>query len=118
MTDLKLLIIVTESPWGSGLALAAYRLAAAAARSGTVECAVFFREDGIYNALPGEVTDAGTVDLARSWADLAGGEGIRLLLCRSSSQRRLASRPAAPFEESGLTEMVKLLLTSDRVVTF
>jgi sulfur relay (sulfurtransferase) complex TusBCD TusD component (DsrE family) len=115
---MKLLIVVNESPWGSGLALTAYRLARAATHLAGHECAVFFREDGIYNALPGQVTDAGTEDLALSWAALAESHDTRLLLCRSSTQRRLIDCPPAPFQESGLTEMLELMHTVDRVVAF
>lgn len=115
---MKLLMIVNESPWGSVLALTAYRLAEAAMQVAGNECAVFFREDGVYNAVPGQVTDAGTQDLARCWAGLAQAHGTRLLLCRSSSQRRLMACPAGPFQESGLAEMFGLMLTFDRVLTF
>jgi len=115
---MKLLFIVNESPWGSVIALSAWRLVRAAAESGSVQCAVFFREDGIYNALGGADTDAGTVNLAQQWAELATRHGVRLMLCRSSVQRRLQVPLTAPFESSGLAEMAEHMITSDRVLTF
>ena len=115
---MKFLVIVNDSPWGSGLALAACRFVRAARESGEQVSAVFFREDGIYNALEADAVDAGTTDLASAWTGLASTAGIRMLLCRSSWQRRLASQPSKGFEESGLTEMIELMLQSDRVVTF
>lgn len=114
----KLLVIVNESPWGSGLALAASRFVQAALEAQVEVSAVFFREDGIYHLLEGETTDAGTHDLAATWSKLSVTAGVRLLLCRSSRQRRLAAAPASTFEESGLTEMFEMMLQSDRVVTF
>jgi sulfur relay protein TusD/DsrE len=114
----KFLIIVNESPWASGLALCASRFVRAATASGHGITAIFFREDGVYNAVPGEQTDAGTPDLFKAWAELSAAAGTRLLLCRSSRLRRLQTNPPECFEESGLTEMFELMLHSDRVVSF
>jgi len=114
----KLLVIVNESPWGSGLSLAAWRFVAAAVKSGVQVSAVFFREDGIYNALAGEAVDAGTPGLADAWTELAASTGVRLMVCSSSRLRRLDVEAAPPFQPSGLTEMIELMLHSDRVVTF
>lgn len=116
------LVIVNESPWGSGLALSAFRFARAAHEHGLEVAAVFFREDGVYNALPGRVSDAGTPDLADAWRDLARQSGARLLVCRSSADRRLRDDQStifsAPFEVSGLTVMFELVLGCDRTVSF
>lgn len=114
----KFLVIVNESPWASGLAVCASRFVRAALASGHGITAVFFREDGVYNALQGEQSDAGTPDLFNAWLELAATAGTRLLLCSSSRLRRLESNPSKAFEESGLTEMLELMLQSDRVVSF
>jgi len=114
----KFLVIVNESPWASGLALCASRFVLAASASGHQISAIFFREDGVYNALPGELTDAGTPDLAETWAELADAAETRLLLCSSSRLRRFEDNPSACFAESGLTEMFELMLQCDRVVSF
>ena len=115
---MKFLVIVNESPWASGLAICASRFVHAALASGHEITAIFFREDGVYNALQGELSDAGTPDLFNAWLDLASTAGTRLLLCSSSRLRRLESNPSTVFEESGLTEMFELMLQSDRVVSF
>lgn len=115
---MKFLVIVNESPWGSDLALAAWRFVAAAVESRHEVPAVFFREDGVYNALAGENSDAGTPELADAWQQLARGGSSRLLLCSSSWARRMKSSRPANFEVAGLTEMMELMLASDRVVTF
>jgi tRNA 2-thiouridine synthesizing protein D len=114
----KLLIIVNESPWSSSLALTACRFARAAVDSGVELTAVFFREDGVYNALAGEGSDAGTPDLARRWCEISSSADTRLLLCSSSRLRRFSSLSDDAFQETGLTELIELMLHSDRVVTF
>jgi sulfur relay (sulfurtransferase) complex TusBCD TusD component (DsrE family) len=114
----KCLIIVNESPWGSTLALGAWRFARAASENGLQVVAVFFREDGVYNALDGEAADAGTPDLGAAWREYSERSGARLLLCRSSADRRMKSAPGQPFEAFSLTGMFELLQQCDRVVTF
>ena len=115
---MKFLVIVNESPWASGLALCASRFVRAANASGHGITAIFFREDGVYNALQGEQSDAGTPDLFNTWLELASTAGTRLLLCSSSRLRRMESNPSNAFAESGLAEMFELMLQSDRVVSF
>ncbi len=87
--------------------------------AGLQVAAVFFREDGVYNALPATVADAATPEMAGSWKDYAGRNDTRLLLCSASSLRRLPPGGNDPaFEITGLAEMLELLQQSDRVVTF
>jgi len=124
----KFLVIVNESPWGSCLALSAWRFVVASLDSGIQIPAVFFRGEGVYNALSAEATDAGIESLSVAWLDLETRAGTRLLLCSSSRKRRLPALPAPGFNgpaciapgfiESGLPEMFDLMLTCDRVVTF
>jgi len=115
----KCLIIVNESPWQTGLALSALRFARAAAPAGLAVTAVFFREDGVYNALPSTVADAGTPELAGSWQSFAEQSGARLLLCSASSLRRLPQGTNEPgFLQTGLAEMLELMQQADRVVSF
>jgi len=125
----KCLIIVNESPWQTTLSVCALRFARAAASVGLEITAVFFREDGVYNALDTAATDAGTPDLNHAWRDLAAQSGVRLLLCSSSCQRRLpvvfdrsdsqqTDFRKAGFQQSGLAEMLALLQQTDRVVSF
>lgn len=135
---MKFLVIVNESPWGSCLALSAWRFVRASLDSGIEVPAVFFRGEGVYNALTAEATDAGTESLSVAWRDLETRAGVRLLLCSSSRKRRLPALPAQGligpdfiepgfagpdsmgqgFIESGLPEMFDLMLTCDRVVSF
>jgi len=117
--SVKCLIIVNESPWQTGLSLCALRFAHAAVVAGLTIPAIFFREDGVYNSLPGTVADAGTPELASGWKDFSDTHGARLLLCSSSSQRRIPPGSAgSAFFETGLAEMLELMQQSERVVSF
>lgn len=116
---MKCLVIVNESPWQTGLAICALRFAQAAESAGLTVNAVFFREDGVYNALGGTHADAGTPELTSAWCRFAAHSGTRLLLCSASSQRRLPEGAAAPqFIHTGLAEMFELMQQADRLVTF
>ena len=117
-SSVKFLVIVNDSPWGSGLSLGAWRFVRAALDQGIEVPAVFFRSEGVYNAVPSESHDPGTPNLAQSWAALAKTTEMRLLLCSSSRKRRMTAPPGGGFTESGLTEMLDLMLSSDRVVSF
>ncbi len=119
MFQLKCLIIVNESPWQTGLALCALRFAMAAPSHGLEVIAVFFREDGVYHAIPSTVADAGTPELAGSWQEFAEQSGARLLLCSASSLRRLPKgKSDSIFQPTGLAEMLELMQQSDRLVSF
>jgi len=114
----KILVIVNESPWGGSLGVTALRLVRAMVSGGEHVVAVFFREDGVYHALPGRAVDSGTPCLAKAWQSMAGQSGIPLLLCSSSAQRRLEKAPTEGFHEAGLAQVMELMASSDRLVTF
>lgn len=98
--------------------LVALRLSRAMAADGHEIEAVYFRGDGVYNALPGRAADAGTPDLAVAWSSLAESGGFPLLLCSSAAARRLDSAPGQGFREAGLAELLERMAACDRVVTF
>ena len=110
----KILVIVNESPWGSTLPAAALRFCRAVLDGGHEIEAVFFRGDGVYNAVPGRDSESTTPDLAVSWAGLAAP----LLVCSSAAARRLDRAPGGGFREAGLAEVLERMDDCDRVVTF
>lgn len=110
----KILVIVNESPWGSTLPAAALRLCRAVIDAGHEVGAVFFRGDGVYNALSGRDTDSTTPDLAVAWSRLESP----LLVCSSAAARRLDRAPGGGFREAGLAEVLERMGECDRVVTF
>ena len=114
---MKVLVIVNASPWGGSLGVTAWRLVRAMLAEGLEVTAVFFRDEGVYHAVPGRADDAGTPGLHAGWLALQQ-RGIPLLLCSSAAQRRLAAPPAGGFRETGLAEVLERMLACDRVVTF
>ena len=104
--------VITNSP------VTALRLTRSLVADGMRLAAVFFREEGVYHALAGRVTDSGTPDLNDSWLELARTGGFPLLLCSSAAQRRLEVAPGNGFREAGLAEIVEMMGSVDRVVTF
>ena len=115
---MNIILIINDSPWGSTLAATAVRLAKRFADTGHTLQAVFFREDGVYNCVPGTSSDPGTGDLAALWADLNKQHETELLVCQASVVRRLSGLPAAPFRQAGLVEIADRVADCDRVITF
>ncbi len=122
LPSVSILLIVNASPWGSTLANTAWRFARAALDEGQEVAAVFFHGDGVYNAIPGRATDAGTHDLAAAWAALNEEFGVDLMLCSGSSGRRLSRADvdslSPGFREAGLVEMHEMAAAGHRVVGF
>lgn len=94
------------------------RMVRALSTAGAQISAVFFREDGVYHALPGRAVDSGTPSLSEAWQTLGGQAAFPLLLCSSAAQRRLEHPPNGGFREAGLAEVLELMVSSDRVVAF
>lgn len=116
--EMKLFVIINESPWGRSLSSAALRFVRAARDQGHSVPAVYFRDDGVYHALRGRMADSGHEHPADAWA-VAAGSDTELLLCSSAVARRFdGSLDTGPFREAGLARMWALALECDRVVTF
>ena len=115
---MNILLIVNESPWGSTLANTALRFARAALEEGMNLRGVYFRGDGVYNALQGRATDSGAQDLSAAWSAIAGEHGVALMLCSAAATRRLPAAVPGPYREAGLAELFEMMSLSDRVVAF
>lgn len=115
---MKVLVIVNESPWGSTLPVTALRLVKSLLSGNADVDSIFFRGDGVYNALQGRACDSGTPDLAAEWLALSSSCGCSLLLCSSAASRRLDCAPREGFREAGLAEVMERVLSCDRVVAF
>lgn len=120
--NVKVLVIVNSSPWGGGLGATGLRLVRAMLQqdraSGLRVAAVFFREEGVYQAIAARVCDNGTPALRDAWLELARQHSLPLLLCSAAAQRRLEACPRGGFREAGLAEVLDLMDGCDRVVTF
>lgn len=119
---MKLFVIVNESPWGSSLASSALRFVSAVVKSGNQVPAVFFHNDGVYNALPGRLSDDGMASPVTQWCQLANEHSIDMLLCSAAAARRFPADFAkilpTPFTEAGLAQMWVRAGLCDRVVSF
>lgn len=115
---MKILLIVNDSPWGSSLAVTALRLLRSMLDSGVEADAVYFRGEGVYNALPGRVADHGTPNLCPSWQAISSRHDVPLLLCQSASRRRFDCDPGEGFRTAGLAEIIERMTRCDRVLSF
>jgi sulfur relay (sulfurtransferase) complex TusBCD TusD component (DsrE family) len=114
----KILLIVNDSPWGSSLAVTALRLLRSMLADGVEADAVYFRGEGVYNALPGRATDHGTPDLCPSWQVVSSRHDVPLLLCQSASRRRFDCEPGEGFRTAGLAEVIERMARCDHVLAF
>lgn len=118
---MKLLVIITESPWGASLSSAALRFVRAVLDEGHAVPAVFFKDDGVYHVLGGRLSDDGLPRPLNAWQSISG-QGTRLLVCSAAAARRLDAKAAeisgGAFQEAGLAQLWDLASRSDRVVIF
>ncbi len=115
--SLKIIIVVNASPWGSTLSSTAARIADGLLAE-KHQLTVFFREDGVYNAVPDTDCDSDVRDLADAWKKMGSQHRVSLLVCQSSAARRLTGQLHNPFRSASLVEFSDLLADCDRVVTF
>ena len=119
---MKMLVIVNDSPWGSSVATTALRFVQAANQSGHKVPAVFFHNDGVYNALDGQVSDDGMVSPSHAWQEIGRQQHTQLLLCSAALTRRInkesIGRLPQEFQEAGLPQMWDIARRCDRVVSF
>lgn len=116
---MNLLVIINHNPAGSSLAIKARVFVEAALRSGHRVPAVFFHNDGVYNALESE---SGEDTNARQWAKLSQQSDLKLLLCSTASFLRFDDKQkslvSSSFLPAGLAQMWDFANRCDRVVTF
>jgi sulfur relay protein TusD/DsrE len=117
----RLCVVIGSGPWGDSRATTALRFVRAAMAAGH-HTTVFFRDDGVYNAVAGEVSDGGLESPQSAWVKLAEESGIVLLLCPAATARRMdlsvTERLPACWRQAGLTRLMEIMSESDRVVHF
>jgi tRNA 2-thiouridine synthesizing protein D len=118
---MRFLVTVSASPWGSSRATAAWRFVRAALESGD-QAVVFFHDDGIYNAVAGELSDDGLDSPQRRWRTLSEEHQLQVWLCPAASARRLPasllSQLPAHCSQAGLTSLLETMGEIDRLVSF
>lgn len=124
-------ILLMGAPYSSQASHSALRFAQAVVARGHALEGVFFYHDGVQNAARLAAPPQDEPHLVDAWAELAAGHGVPLQVCIAVALRRglLDEREAArhgkqghsveaPFELTGLGQLVDLGLRCDRLITF
>jgi sulfur relay protein TusD/DsrE len=116
---MNILVIVNHNPLESSLVEMARRFVETALKTGHRVPAVFFHNDGVYNALETEdVADS----CPQQWVELCKQNDLQLLLCSTASFLRFdehsKARISRSFSPAGLAQMWDFAARCDRVVTF
>jgi sulfur relay (sulfurtransferase) complex TusBCD TusD component (DsrE family) len=118
---MRILVTVGCSPWGSARSTLAWRFARAALHGGD-EVAVFFHDDGVYNALPGDLSDDGLESPQSCWQRLSAEQGVDMMLCPAATARRLPAARLeglpASYQQVGLAGMLERMGRFERLVSF
>ncbi|WP_444679334.1 sulfurtransferase complex subunit TusD [Halomonas sp. E19] len=124
-------LLVQGAPYSSQASHSALRFASGLLARGHVLEAVFFYHDGVYNAARLAAPPQDEPHLYDAWCELHQAHGTQLQVCISAALRRglLDEREAlrhgksghsveAPFELTGLGQLIGLGQEVDRLVTF
>lgn len=124
-------LIVYASPYSSQGSRTALRFAESLLTQGHELYRVFFYSDGVNNSNHLHTPPQDELDIPNEWKILADKHSIDMVVCIAAALRRgildakEASRYekdnhncAAPFEISGLGQMIDASVQSDRVITF
>ncbi|QEA40020.1 sulfurtransferase complex subunit TusD [Pistricoccus aurantiacus] len=124
-------LLVQGSPYSDQASHSALRFAHALVSRGHHLATVFFYHDGVYNAARLSAPPQDEPHLCDAWCSLHETQGTELLVCIAAGLRRglLNEREAArhgktghslaaPFELTGLGQLIEAGLSHDRLVTF
>ncbi|WP_121172154.1 sulfurtransferase complex subunit TusD [Kushneria sinocarnis] len=124
-------LLVMGAPYSQQAAHSALRFAMALPARGHRVGTVFFYHDGVYNASRLMTPPRDEPHLLERWCELHDQQQTQLLVCVASGLRRglLDQREAqrhereahtleAPFELTGLGQLIEAGLTHDRLLTF
>ncbi|XKM13385.1 sulfurtransferase complex subunit TusD [Orbaceae bacterium ac157xtp] len=120
---LRYTIVVTGSAYGTQSAFCAYQFCQALIEAKQKIEAIFFYQDGVYNANSFTSPANDEFNLVDAWQRFASLHKIPLTVCISAAQRRgvvsdLDNNLATGFELTGLGELTEKIATSDRVIQF
>jgi len=124
-------LAVYAAPYSQEGSATALRFAESALKQGHQLYRVFFYGDGVHNSNHLHAPPQDESNLPQRWKTLAETHGVDLVVCIAASLRRgiLNSEEAtryeksnhnceAPFNISGLGQMIDACVNSDRVITF
>lgn len=128
---MKISIQINASPYQHQASDTAWHFIQAALQNGHDIYRVFFYHDGIYNALRDSRPPSDERDIVQRWSVLNAEQGVDLVVCVSSAQRRglleqsvgkkvggYERALADGFRIAGLGLLMEAVIDSDRHVTF
>ncbi|WJW76008.1 sulfurtransferase complex subunit TusD [Thiohalobacter sp. IOR34] len=116
---MKLTVLIQEGPYNHEAADSAYQLIQACLRRGHEIRGIFFYNDGVYNLSNRMDPPQDDRHIARRWQEL-GEQGIDIVVCIAAAKRRgMVDELLVPNSRiSGLGQLAKMVIDSDRLVVF
>ncbi|MDQ7731286.1 sulfurtransferase complex subunit TusD [Halomonas sp. SpR1] len=124
-------LLVMGAPYSNPAPHSALRFAHALLSCGHQITGVFFYHDGVHNASSLMAPPQDELNLREAWAELNQQHGVQLDVCIAAALRRgvmseseaqrhgkQACNIAAPFELTGLGQLLELQQRVDRLITF
>lgn len=124
-------LVILGSPYSNEASDTAYRFVAASLDAGHQVYRIFFYHDGVQCANQLSSPPQDEVDISARWQDIAERHNIDLVVCIAAALKRgvLDQKEAkrynkehfnleAPYDLSGLGQLVDATINSDRVITF
>lgn len=116
---MKITILIQEGPYNHQASDSAWQYIQAAIARGHEIRGVFLYNDGVYNVNKNIEPPQGDRHIANRWQEL-GAQGVDIVVCIAAAKRRGIKDDAlvADTRISGLGQLAKMALESDRLVTF
>lgn len=116
---MKLGVLILEGPYNHVASDSAYHVIQAALQKGHEITGVFFYHDGVYNVTKLMEPPQDDRHISKRWSEL-GEQGIDLIVCVAAGLRRgIVDEVLIPGARiSGLGQLAKIVINSDRIVTF
>lgn len=131
LCPMKFSLLVLAAPHSRQASMSALKFAKAALESGNEVYRVFFYQDGIHNGSELQSPPQDEVNFHQEWQQLSQQHNIDLVVCIAAALKRgvvdqaeaeryekPASNISAPFELSGLGQLLEAQIQSDQLITF
>lgn len=128
---MKISLLVLSEPYSSQSSLSALQYAKAALEAGHSIERVFFYHNGVHTGSSLQTPQQDETNLYSEWAQLSGDSDIDLVICIAAALKRgnLNKEEShrydkeqfnvqAPFELSGLGQLLDAQINTDKLITF
>lgn len=128
---MKISLLVLSEPYSSQSSLSALQYAKAALEANHSIERVFFYHNGVHTGSSLQTPQQDEINLHSEWAQLAENSNIDLVICIAAALKRgnlnleesnrydkAQFNVQAPFELSGLGQLLDAQLNTDRMITF